>query len=164
VTNSIQQPQPLDIVGDPILVGGLGSGFEATLQYRVSEGHDEVTGHFMVGGGTGEHGQFQVQIDVSGAAFTLPRLFIDVYEESAEDGSEINRVTVPVIYGPLIVPGYIGYREHTVEPGDTLFAIAQAAYGNGSLFPRIVTANPATITDPDLILPGQVLRIPIGGS
>ena len=164
MTNSIQQPQPLDIVGDPILVGGLGTGFEATLQYRVSEGHDEVTGHFMVGGGTGEHGQFQVQIDVSGAAFTLPRLFIDVYEESAKDGSEINRVTVPVIYGPLIVPVYIGYREHTVEPGDTLFAIAQDAYGNGSLFPRIVTANPATITDPDLIVPGQVLRIPIGGS
>lgn len=46
-------------------VGGIGTGFEAVLQYRVSEGHDEVTGHFMVGGGTGEHGQFQLQIDVS---------------------------------------------------------------------------------------------------
>lgn len=162
MTNRIQQPRRLDVVGNPILVGGIGTGFEAVLQYRVSEGHDEVTGHFMVGGGTGEHGQFQLQIDVSGAAFTLPRLFIDVYEESARDGSEINRVTVPVIYGPLIVPNYIGYREHTVQSGDTLWAIAQDHYGDGNLFHRIVTANPATITDPDVIVPGQVLRIPIG--
>jgi len=162
MTNRIQQPRRLDVVGNPILVGGIGTGFEAVLQYRVSEGHDEVTGHFMVGGGTGEHGQFQLQIDVSGAAFTLPRLFIDVYEESARDGSEINRVTVPVIYGPLIVSNYIGYREHTVQSGDTLWAIAQDHYGDGNLFHRIVTANPATITDPDVIVPGQVLRIPIG--
>ena len=162
MTNRIQQPRRLDVVGNPILVGGIGTGFEAVLQYRVSEGHDEVTGHFMVGGGTGEHGQFQLQIDVSGAAFTLPRLFIDVYEESARDGSEINRVTVPVIYGPLIVSNYIGYREHTVQSGDTLWAIAQDHYGDGNLFHRIVTANPATITDPDVIVPGQVLRILIG--
>lgn len=162
MTNRIQQPRRFDLVGNPILVGGLGNGFEAVLQYRVSEGHDEVTGHFTVGGGTGEHGQFQLQIDVSGAAFTLPRLFVEIYEESAKDGSEINKVTIPVIYGPLLVPHYIGYREHTVRAGDTLWAIAQHHYGDGSLFHRIVAANPGTITDPDVIIPGQVLRIPIG--
>ncbi len=162
MTNRIQQPRRLDLVGNPILVGGLGTGFEAVLQYRVSEGHDEVTGHFMVGGGTGEHGQFQLQIDVSGAAFKLPRLFVEIYEESAKDGSEINKVTRPVIYGPLIVPHYIGYREHTVQAGDTLWAIAEDNYGDGSLFHRIVAANPGTITDPDVVIPGQVLRIPIG--
>jgi len=162
MTNRIQQPRRFDLVGNPILVGGLGNGFEAVLQYRVSEGHDEVTGHFTVGGGTGEHGQFQLQIDVSDAAFTLPRLFVEIYEESAKDGSEINKVTRPVIYGPLIVPDYIGYREHTVQAGDTLSAIAKDHYGDGSLFHRIVAANPGTITDPDVIIPGQVLRIPIG--
>ena len=162
MTNRIQQPRRFDLVGNPILVGGLGNGFEAVLQYRVSEGHDEVTGHFTVGGGTGEHGQFQLQIDVSDAAFTLPRLFVEIYEESAKDGSEINKVTRPVIYGPLIVPDYIGYREHTVQAGDTLSAIAKDHYGDGNLFHRIVAANPGTITDPDVIIPGQVLRIPIG--
>lgn len=162
MTNRIDQPRALDLVGDPVLIGGIGTGFEAVLQYRISEGHDEVTGHFMVGGGTGEHGQFQLQVDVSGAAFTLDRLFVEVFEFSAADGSEINKVTVPVIYGPRIVSGYIGYREHTVVSGDTLWAIAADQYGDGSLFPRIVRANPATITDPDVIVPGQVLRIPIG--
>ncbi len=161
MTNRIDQPREFDLVGNPVLVGGIGMGFEATLQYRISEGHDEVTGAFMVGGGTGEHGQFQLQVDVGGAAFTLDRLFVEVFEFSAEDGSEINKVTVPVIYGPRIVDGYIGYREHVVQSGDTLSAIAASHYGDSGLYPRIVRANPS-ITDPDVIFPGQVLRVPIG--
>ncbi|MCB1494368.1 MAG: LysM peptidoglycan-binding domain-containing protein [Bauldia sp.] len=162
MVNLIQQPAPYDLVGNPILVGGIGQGFEATLQYRVHDGHDERTGFFNVGGGTGEHGQFQLSIDVTGAAFQLDRLFVEVYEESAQDGSEINKVTVPVIYGPGIVPGYIGYRIHIVEPGDTLSAIADANYGSTAAFGNIVRANPLVISDPNLIFVGQALRIPIG--
>lgn len=161
MTNRIDQPREFDLVGNPILVAGIGMGFEATLNYRISEGHDELTGHFTVGGGTGEHGQFQLQVDAGGAAFTLDRLFIEVFEISAKDGTEINKVIVPAIYGPLIVDGYIGYREHIVESGDTLSAIAATHYGDSALYPRIVRANPS-ISDPDVIFPGQVLRIPIG--
>ena len=162
MVNLIQQPAPYDPVGNPILVGGIGQGSEATLQYRVHDGHDERTGFFNVGGGTGEHGQFQLSIDVTGAAFQLDRLFVEVYEESAQDGSEINKVTVPVIYGPGIVPGYIGYRIHIVEPGDTLSAIADANYGSTAAFGNIVRANPLVISDPNLIFVGQAMRIPIG--
>ncbi len=162
MTIRIDQPHAFDLVGNPILVGGVGVGFEATLNYRVHEGHDEVTGFFSVGGGTGEHGQYQLQVDVSGAAFTLDRVFVEVFSVSPKDGSETNKVVVPVILGSRIVDGYIGYREHVVRPGDTLWVIAQANYGRGNDFPRIVRANPDQITDSDLIFPGQVLKIPIG--
>jgi hypothetical protein len=162
MTNRIDQPREYDLVGDPILIAGIGTGFEATLNYRVTEGHDERTGHFMVGGGTGEHGQFQIQVDTTGAAFTLDRLFVQVFEVSAEDGSEINVVTVPVINGAAIVPGYVGYREHTVVRGETLSGIARQHYGNSGSYTLIVRANPTQISDPDLIFPGQVLKIPIG--
>jgi len=162
MTIRIDQPRQFDLVGSPILIAGVGTGFEATLNYRIHEGHDEVTGYFNVGGGTGEHAQYQLQIDVGGAAFALDRLFVEVYEVSAADGSEINKVVVPVVLGTRIVSGYIGYREHVVVRGDTLWAIAQANYGNGNQFPLIVRANPNLITDPDLIFPGQVLKIPIG--
>lgn len=162
MANEIQQPKPYDLVGNPVLVAGIGTGFEATLQYRVHDGHDERTGFFNVGGGTGEHGQFQLAVDVSGAAFQLDRLFVEVYEESAQDGSEINKVIVPVIYGARIVPTYIGYRIHVVQPGDTLSAIAQTNYGDASQYSRIVRANPLIVTDPDLIFAGQELKVPIG--
>ncbi len=162
MTIRIDQPRAFDLVGHPILVAGVGTGFEATLGWRVHEGHDERTGFFTVGGGTGEHGQYQLQVDVTGAAFTLDRLFVEVFEVSADDGSEINKVIVPVILGPRIVPNYIGYREHVVRRGDTLSAIARTHYGNAGDYPLIVRANPNQISDPDLIFPGQVLKVPIG--
>lgn len=160
--NQIQQPQPFDIVGDPVLIAGIGQGFEATLNWRVHDGHDERTGFFNVGGGTGEHGQFQIAAAIGTAAFQLDRLFVEVYEESAQDGSEINKVIVPVIYGPRIVSDYIGFRLHTVRRGDTLSKIARDNYGDAALYPRIVRANPTAISDPNQIFVGQVLKIPIG--
>lgn len=49
---------------------------------------------------------------------------------------------------------------YVVEKGDTLWAIATATYGRGSRYPEIFEANKPMLTDPDLIFPGQVLRIP----
>ncbi|MBD0844151.1 MULTISPECIES: Gmad2 immunoglobulin-like domain-containing protein [unclassified Streptomyces] len=162
MANSIEQPREFDLVGNPVLIGGTGTGFEAMLHYRVSDGHDEVTGHFVVGGGTGEYAHFQLQVDAAGAAFHRDRLHVEIFEVSPKDGSEIRKVTVPVVYAPRIVEDYVGYREYTVKPGDTLSAIADTHYGDASLYTRIVRANPTRIDDPDVIFPGQVLRIPIG--
>ena len=49
---------------------------------------------------------------------------------------------------------------HTVESGDTLWAVAEKAYGNGSKYNAIFEANKPMLSDPDKIYPGQVLRIP----
>ncbi|WJV44750.1 Gmad2 immunoglobulin-like domain-containing protein [Streptomyces flavofungini] len=162
MTNRIDQPRKLDLVASPVHVGGIGTGHEATLQYRVSDGHSEVTGHFTVGGGTGEHGQFHVPVDVRKASFKADQLLVQVFEKSPKDGKEINVVTVPVLYGPRIVPGYYGYREHKVVKGDTLSGLAKTYYGDASLYQRIVRANPDQISDPDKIMPGQLLRVPMG--
>lgn len=49
---------------------------------------------------------------------------------------------------------------HTVVKGDTLWAIAQAAYGNGAKYNLIFEANQPMLSHPDKIYPGQKLRIP----
>jgi nucleoid-associated protein YgaU len=51
-------------------------------------------------------------------------------------------------------------RSYTVRKGDTLSHIAKAHYGNASNWQRIFEANRDQLDDPDLIHPGQVLRIP----
>jgi nucleoid-associated protein YgaU len=161
MTIDLQQPREFDIVGDQIHIGGIAGGaFEASFNYRIHEGHDEVVGHFQSGDGVGGHSQFHVVANVSGAAFTLPKLFVEVFHVSPADGAELGKVTVSVLLGRIIVPGYQNYLEHTVAPGETLWAISTRYYGSGQHFHRLVTANPQTITDPDVIHPGDVIRVP----
>jgi nucleoid-associated protein YgaU len=50
---------------------------------------------------------------------------------------------------------------YVIKSGDTLSAIAAKYYGKGSLYPRIFEANREVIRDPDLIFPGQKIRIPL---
>ena len=49
---------------------------------------------------------------------------------------------------------------YTVVSGDTLSKIAKEHYGDAMQYPVIFEANTPMLTDPDLIYPGQVLRIP----
>lgn len=49
---------------------------------------------------------------------------------------------------------------YTVKSGDSLSKIAKKYYGNGAKYPVIFEANKEVIENPDLIYPGQRLRIP----
>ncbi len=51
-------------------------------------------------------------------------------------------------------------QTYTVQPGDSLSVIARQVYGKSSLWTIIFEANRATLSDPRLIRPGQVLIIP----
>lgn len=48
----------------------------------------------------------------------------------------------------------------TVQPGSTLWAIAEETLGDGILYVQVFEANSDLIRDPDLIYPGQIFRIP----
>lgn len=51
-------------------------------------------------------------------------------------------------------------RTHTVASGDTLSHIARRFYGDAGKWNAIYQANRDQLDDPDLIRPGQVLKIP----
>mgnify|MGYP001556381833 CR=1 FL=1 len=50
---------------------------------------------------------------------------------------------------------------YVIEKGDTLSAIAKKYLGSASKYPEIFEANREVIKDPDLIYPGQTIRIPL---
>ena len=49
---------------------------------------------------------------------------------------------------------------YQVQKGDTLSKIAKEFYGNAMKYPVIFDANKPMLKDPNLIYPGQMLRIP----
>ncbi len=51
---------------------------------------------------------------------------------------------------------------YVIQKGDTLWKIAENAYGNGAKYKAIVEANKEVIKHEDKIFPGQKIRIPKG--
>jgi nucleoid-associated protein YgaU len=156
---SVRQPLPFDIVDDPIGVCGIGSGFEGQFSARVRDQNGTELVKVNVNGPGAVLFNFHKDIPLSGVPSTTQGT-LEVFEVSAKDGSEINTQVVPIIFGRALVDPYAGFQQYTVKPGDTLSAIAHHFYGNAGLFNRIFAANTNQLTNPNLIFPGQVLRIP----
>ena len=51
---------------------------------------------------------------------------------------------------------------YEIKKGDSLWKIAKNLYGNGNDYHKIFEENREVIKDPDLIFPGQMIRIPRG--
>lgn len=50
---------------------------------------------------------------------------------------------------------------YEIKSGDSLSGIAKKYYGDAMQYPRLFEANREVIKDPDLIYPGQKIRIPL---
>ncbi|MFN8356683.1 MAG: peptidoglycan-binding protein LysM [Spirosomataceae bacterium] len=88
-------------------------------------------------------------------------------EVQAQEDAEKIALAVGNVEGVAVVDNQMTVAEpkeeakyHTVEKGDTLSKIAKEYYGDMMKYPVIFEANKPMLTDPDLIYPGQVLRIP----
>ncbi|QXT38309.1 LysM peptidoglycan-binding domain-containing protein [Gymnodinialimonas ceratoperidinii] len=84
----------------------------------------------------------------------------------AEDGTTTSSVETPflredpdrVADAPRVADG--GIDVITVQPGFTLWGIAEDTFGEGILYVQIFEENQDQIRDPDWIFPGQIFRIP----
>jgi hypothetical protein len=157
---SVRHPRPDDIVDDPVEVTGVGTGFEGSLVARLRNASgQEIAKRPFQAGGTGIWGNFFFRIDVPGIP-NRPRGTLEIFEASAEDGSEIHKRAVPILFGRALQNPYHGFAVYTVQQGDTLSSIAQEFYGDSDRFRTIFQANRNILDDPDEIFPGQELRIP----
>lgn len=83
---------------------------------------------------------------------------VDTTGETTGRKADFSGVSSSVDTSADVVDG--GEQTYTVESGDTLSHIAKRFYGKAGEWNRIFQANRDQLDDPDLIQPGQVLRIP----
>ena len=96
---------------------------------------------------------------------TLPDVDEGLYtlrvDELAGDASVRSRFETPFQrQAPGLAAGAAGVRAVTVQPGNTLWGISAAQYGEGIQYVKVFEANRDQIRDPDLIYPGQVFTLP----
>lgn len=96
---------------------------------------------------------------ISGAASTAVAI-----EKAVLMAGNVAGITNVNIDDVVIESGELGGDDefYVIEKGDTLWKIAEKAYGNGAKYKEIVDANKEVIKDENKIFPGQKIRIPKG--
>jgi len=150
----IQLRQPLagDLIGRTLAIAALGTAFEASYGWALRTPDGPLADGFFTAGSMGLMESFvheaAVRTDFVGPATF--ELFGD--DPTGERDPGLDTRSVPVI----VIGGMQGYSLHQVVRGDTLTAIAR---DTGSTVQKIAVAN--RLQDPNRILVGQVLRIPL---
>jgi len=163
MTIEMQQPRPFDLVTDQIQIAGQALTFEANIQWRVDLGTVNAAGFFTGGGGVSVL-QFQETLDVGGLGihpYPGPA-HLTLFSESPADGSIDDATSVQVILAERLFSDYEGWQPYTIQPGDTLSALAADRYGDASAFGHIHAANPHIIANPNQIFVGMQIRLPLG--
>lgn len=112
-----------------------------------------------------EQGDWSIDLpDVDTGVYTLR------VDEVANDGTVQSRIetpfkreereTVAAILAEETSEEGFDIAVKTVQPGNTLWAIAEESFGEGIMYVAVFEANKDQIRDPDLIYPGQVFRLP----
>ncbi len=89
---------------------------------------------------------------------------MEAFNEMVETDNTLNTIKVDKPPepkpAPVVEPEPPAETIYVVQPGDTLGAIAQKHYGKASKYMKIFEANRDILDNPDLIKPGQELKIP----
>ena len=157
----VRQPRAHDVIGRQFPIAGFGSGFEATVLWRVlgEDGTPLAEGLVQGVGSNGVIDDFaqEVRLPASVSArgdHVILQVFGDDASGENPPGTDLNEVPV------TLFTGLQGWRLHEVIRGDTLSEIARDV-GQNTRFQDIFEANRDVLTDPDEIVPGQVLRVPL---
>ena len=160
----LRQPRKDDVVGDRIVVAGIGAGFEGTIGIRVIGPRGRVIGQDFAqssGGGLGV-GDFSARIRLEDPPRPGTRVTVQVFGdnpglpgEGPSPGFDLREVEV------ICFPGSRGCLLYRVQSGDSLSGIVRKLKDFTQVtVKQVVAANPR-IEDPDQIVAGWRLRIPI---
>ena len=126
----------------------------ATLHPRLASADVLVDGH-LVGSAAAVQGQVQLPITVP--RYRIPFKLTMIGRSAA--GTEVSSVQ-SLVGCAESDQGASGFATVEVKPGNSLWRISEHWTGDGRNFPELHAANDDVIDDPDLIYPGQVLKLP----
>ena len=182
-------PAPAIIVASEAGIRVVQSNSDPAPEVLSSVALDTITydpsGDVLIAGRASGDGSVQIYIDNQPVTTSriaidgnwrigLPQIDTGVYtlrvDELDTTGEVISRIETPFQREePQVVAQALAEQTQaddfqvamtTVQPGTTLWAIAEQRFGAGIQYVKVFEANRDRIRDPDLIYPGQVFRLP----
>jgi hypothetical protein len=95
----VSQPTNQAEIGLPVIISGEARVFENTFSYRIKDAQGKILMENQAMANApdaGQYGQFEISINYPQPGTANGT--IEVFEYSAKDGSEINKVTIPIVF------------------------------------------------------------------
>ncbi|RDV10455.1 LysM peptidoglycan-binding domain-containing protein [Arthrobacter sp. RT-1] len=156
----VRQPTPNDVIGREFTIAGFGTGFEATVLWRLLDrnGQGVAQGNIQGAGSMGVIKDFGHQVSIGGYTARAAPMTLQVFGDDASGihppGTDLNLVPV------TLFTALEGFKLYEVVAGDNLSKIAREQ-GQNTTVEDVIQANRDRIDNPDLIFPGQIFRIPL---
>lgn len=156
----VRQPKQNDVIGSDFTIAGFGTGFEATVLWQLLDmnGQSVAQGNIQGAGSMGVIRDFGHQVSVGGYTARAAHMTLQVFGDDPSGihppGPDLNLVPI------TLFTALEGFRLYEVAAGDTLTKIAREQ-GQNTTVDDVFQANRDRINNPDLIFPGQNLRIPL---
>ena len=117
----VAEPQANAEIGLPFTLSGEARTFESTVNFRIRDEdgsilHEDFTTALVSENGT--FGEFSTEVSYPAPKGTTG--MIEVFEYSAQDGSEINMVRIPIVFGNLETSSVRVYFTNTTEDPEVL--------------------------------------------
>ena len=165
----VRLPRPYELVGSlamgpsvQVAVMFYGTGATGAIFRVVDANGAERARQSVSAGGSGEFGgPIAVSLPLTSTPATIDGT-LEIYVGHQASGAPAT--SVPIQFGHTISAQYMSFVLHTVQPGESLWSIAETNYqfgGRGALWNYIYQANRHQITNPNLIHPGQLLFVPL---
>ena len=126
----VTSPVPYQKISSPVKVSGKSNFFEANTRIRIKDNNGKILADtFTIAGGwMGELHLFSedVPYDVPSSGEGV----VEVFEESAKDGSEIHKIVIPVVFEDYIVEGTTDWQTYRNEEYGFEFQYPQAYKDN----------------------------------
>lgn len=186
---AIEAPAGQPAASPNLVVGADGVRVLAAPEAMSSVALDTITydpaGDVVLSGRAPEGGFVQIYVDnqpittsriAQGGTWRsdLPDIDTGIYtlrvDEVDAEGAVVSRIETPfkredssdvaAVMAEEVAADGFDIAMRTVQPGNTLWAIAEERFGEGIMYVAVFEANRDIIRDPDLIYPGQVFTLP----
>lgn len=106
----VKLPQGNATIKSPVLISGKANVFEANVRVKIKGENENVLADTFITASGAYDKLYQFEKEISYNSPTSQNGAIEIFEESSKDGSEINKIIIPVIFGD-----YADIRDETAD-------------------------------------------------
>lgn len=106
----VKHPQKNNIIKSPILISGEANVFEGNVRVRIKDEAENILADTFITASGAYDKLYPFEKEISYSAPASQNGVVEIFEEDMKDGSEINKVIIPVVFGD-----YTDIKNQTVD-------------------------------------------------